>query len=834
MDRSELRKRWEIWIRGLDNLLKAAKIANPTDKKVQLLALGGLELQEVFYEIPGAEVDSDDEAETDPYELAVQKLTDYFAPKHHEAFERHLFWQLKPEESEPLEKFILRVQKQAAKCDFGSNTMSAKEKSVLDKIIQCAPNILRNKFFEKENLTLDKAIRMVNTFQSVNYQTSAMSRGLGNLTEVNRVYSKPLRREQNQRNDSCNRCGSHYHRGNDDKCPAINKFCMSCGDKGHFARCCRKRKFNQDGFASSSQGYPKRQRVRMIETEEQEVEHDVYSIDGTGEKLICSVGGTKIEMIIDSGSKFNLIDKSTWKLMIADGLKMSNQRDDTIRFKAYGSHPLKLITVFDADIEVHDVNKVLKEFATFYVIEEGREPLLGKETAQKMGLLIIGLPSLHQNQVYSIASRVAPFPKIKGVEIKLDIDMSVKPSNLPLRSIPLSLEDKIKEKILEMENQDIIEKVEGYSEWCSPMVPVFKDNGEVRICIDMRKPNKAIRRAEYPLPTIEEMLPRFRNAKFFTILDIKQAFFQCELHEDSRYITTFRTPWGMFRFKRLIFGVNCAPEMFQRTLENLLSGIKNVVNFIDDILIWGESEDEHDKALQSVLEALRHYGVLLNSRKCKFKQRQVRFLGYEMSEKGIEPTDEKISAVQRFRVPKTKEEVRSFLGLVTYVGRFIPDLSTLNEPLRRLTKKDVDFVWKPEQQVVFDAIKKWMTNTHSLSFFDKNLRTRLITDASPVGLGSVLVQFRNNEPRIIGYAAKSLTDVEMRYCQTEREALALVWGVERHSHYLLGKDFELETDHKTLECLFGDTSKPCARIERWVLRLQTYRYKVCIVWCNII
>lgn len=189
-----------------------------------------------------------------------------------------------------------------------------------------------------------------------------------------------------------------------------------------------------------------------------------------------------------------------------------------------------------------------------------------------------------------------------------------------------------------------------------------------------------------------------------------------------------------------------------------------------------------------------------------------------MSHNGIEPTGEKISAVERFRVPKTKEEVRSFLGLVTYVGRFIPNLSTLNEPLRRLTRKDAVFLWTNEHQTAFDMIKQNMANTHSLSFFDKNLRTRLITDASPVGLGSVLIQFLNDEPRIIAYAAKSLTDVEMRYCQTEKEALALVWGVERHSHYLLGKNFELETDHKTLECLFGDTSKPCARIERWVLR----------------
>lgn len=447
-------------------------------------------------------------------------------------------------------------------------------------------------------------------------------------------------------------------------------------------------------------------------------------------------------------------------------------------------------------------------------------------SAKKMGLLVIGLPSMHGNQVYSVNSRMLPFPKIKGVRIRLPIDASVKPIKQPLRRIPVMLMESIKKKLDEMESQEIIQKVVEPSEWTSPMVPVLKDNGEVRICIDMRRPNVAIRRAEYPLPTMDEMLPHFNNARYFTILDIKQAFFQCELHEESRPITTFNTPWGRYRFNRLMFGVNCAPEMFQRTLEDLLSGLKNVVNFIDDILVWGNNEKEHDEALRMVLEKLRLNGVLLNSHKCKYKLKQVEFLGYKLSEKGIAPSEEKISAIQRFRTPSTKEEVRSFLGLITFVGRFIPDLATINEPLRRLTKNDVKFKWEKEQQTAFDKMKNIMANTKTLSYFDKSLQTRLIADASPVGIGCVLIQFKEGEPNIIGYAAKSLTDVESRYCQTEREALALVWGVEKYKHYLLGTDFQLETDHKTLECLFAERSRPCARIERWVLRLQAFRYRV--------
>lgn len=569
-------------------------------------------------------------------------------------------------------------------------------------------------------------------------------------------------------------------------------------------------RYEDEPTAGNNQRNFKRHRVNAIEVDE----YDVYNINDSDDKLRCSIGGITIEMVIDSGSKFNLIDESTWKLMLADGLEMKNQRmSNNIKFRAYGKYPLKLTSIFDAEIVVQDSGNVLKEIATFYVIEKGQQPLLGKETAMKMGLLLVGLPSMHTTQVRNITTRGIQFPKIKDVKVRLPIDENVRPVRQPVRRVPLAHLSTVKEKLDEMLSQSIIEKVEEPSEWISPMVPVFKDNGEVRICIDMRRANTAIKRAEYPLPTIDEMLPLFSNAKYFTTLDIKQAFFQCELHEDSRPITTFNTPWGRYRFNRLMFGVNCAPEIFQRTLENMLLGLDNVINFIDDILVWGDSEESHDKSLKKVLEKLRLNGVLLNSHKCKYKVTEVKFLGYKLSGEGIEPSDEKISAIQRFRTPSTREEVRSFLGLVTYVGRFIPDLATINEPLRRLTKSEVKFTWQNEQQSAFDAIKGIMSNAQTLSYFDKNMETRLIADASPVGVGCVLIQFNKAKtPKVIGYAAKSLTDVEKRYCQTEREALALVWSVERFSHYLLGSIFELETDHKALECLFTERSRPCARI----------------------
>lgn len=358
------------------------------------------------------------------------------------------------------------------------------------------------------------------------------------------------------------------------------------------------------------------------------------------------------------------------------------------------------------------------------------------------------------------------------------------------------------------------------------MVIVPKDDGQIRICIDMRMANKAIERENHPLPTMECFLPYIAHSIFFTKLDVENAFYQVLISEQSRVITTFIAKGGLFRYKRLIFGISCAPEKFQKIMETILSECEGALNFIDDVLIHGATEEIHDNRLAKVLQVLKKYNVTLNERKCVYKVKKLEFLGHELSGDGIKPTKDKVSAVQNFREPRTPEEVRSFLGLVNYVGKFIPDLATQTDPLRRLIKKDEIFVWGNEQKIAFEKLKKCLISDMVLGYYNVHDRTMIVADASPVGLGAVLIQIDEKGPRVISYASKSLSDTERRYCQTEKEALALVWAVERFRFYVFGKEFELITDHKPLEAIFSPKSKPCARIERWVLRLQSFRYIV--------
>lgn len=276
-----------------------------------------------------------------------------------------------------------------------------------------------------------------------------------------------------------------------------------------------------------------------------------------------------------------------------------------------------------------------------------------------------------------------------------------------------------------------------------------------------------------------------------------------------------------------MFGIVCAPEMFQKVMEQILAGCEGCFNYMDDIIIYGETMEQLNERVEKVLQKLKEYNVMLNYEKCIFGAKELVFLGHTLSADGIKPTHDKIKAIKDFRQPTCAEEVRSFLGFVNFVGQYIPNLATITEPLRNLTRKDTQYSWDINQRTAFEKLKNHLSSNLVLGYYNVHDRTQVYADASPVALGAVLIQFNEKGcPRVISYASKSLSDTEKRYCQTEKEALALVWAVERFHFYLFGRSFELITDHKALEVIFSPTSKPCARIERWVLRLQSYKFDV--------
>ena len=275
-----------------------------------------------------------------------------------------------------------------------------------------------------------------------------------------------------------------------------------------------------------------------------------------------------------------------------------------------------------------------------------------------------------------------------------------------------------------------------------------------------------------------------------------------------------------------MFGISCAPEIYQKVLHQVLEECDGAHNILDDVIVNAPTEEEHNKRFENVVQVVHSRGLTLNRDKCQVKMSHLEFMGHVLSAHGICPADVKVKAVVDAREPMNAAEVRGFLGLVNFTARFIPDLATVSAPLRQLTKSGESFVWGPEQQQSFDELKKRLSSAETLGYFDKNAQTKVIADASPVGLGAMLVQEQGKELRVISYASRSLSDTERRYSQTEKEALAIVWACERVHAYLYGAEFDLMTDHKPLECIFSPKSKTCTRIKRRLLRMQPYRFTV--------
>lgn len=525
-------------------------------------------------------------------------------------------------------------------------------------------------------------------------------------------------------------------------------------------------------------------------------------------------------MCIDSGSNKNIIGDKTWQFLLKMKAKIINFKDSCnhIIFKAYGTNtPLQVIGCFSAILNICKSSSNEE----FYIIKGGQMSLIGKETAVKLGILKIDSSIRHITN----KQKSKGLPVIKGVEVDIPIDQNIQPVSQPLRRTPIPLEEAVDKKLDELLDNDIIEPVKDHTGWVSPMVIICKPNKEIRICIDMRRANKAVLREKYPMPTIEDLLSKLKNCTVFSSLDIKQAFHQILIKPNSRHITTFITNRGLYRYKRLMFGISCAPEIFQKAIEQILKGCNGYFVYIDDILIYGKDEEQHNRRLNAIRDKLSEHNVVLNETKCKLKVAQIEFLGHSISKCGVKPTTSKIDAVKQFREPKTIEEVRSFLGLVNYVSRFIPDVATKTYPLRQLIKNN-KFSWEKPQETAFKELKSTLTNDSVLGFYSVHDPTFVIADASPVGLGAVLCQNSEEGPRVIAYGHRSLSEREQKYHITEKEAMALVWAVEHFHRYLFGKKFDLITDHKPLEFMFSPRHTLCARVERWILRIQAYDFNV--------
>ena len=408
--------------------------------------------------------------------------------------------------------------------------------------------------------------------------------------------------------------------------------------------------------------------------------------------------------------------------------------------------------------------------------------------------------------------------------IQFHIDTGdAQPKKQALRRTPFAVRQEVARQLKEMQETGVIQP--STSPWASPIVLVRKKDGSLRFCIDYRHLNSVTKVDTYPLPRIDDLLDQLGKAKYFSTLDLASGYWQIPVHPDSQEKTAFVTTRGLFEFRVMPFGLRNAPAAFQRLMERVLMGLNPedgadfVDAYIDDVLIFSQTLEEHLHHLSLVLDTVKKADLKLKLPKCKFFRKEVEFLGHLVTTEGLKPNHAHTTAVTEFPTPRNVKEIRQFVGLASYYRRFIPNFAKIAHPLHALTRKGAPFSWTDECQEAFTTLKQKLSSGPVLAYPDFGKDFVLETDASIRGLGAVLSQKQSDgKLHPIAFASRALSPPEKNYAVTELETLAVVWACSHYHAYLYGHDVTVYTDHSAVKAIL-ETPSPSGKHARWWSRV---------------
>ena len=380
------------------------------------------------------------------------------------------------------------------------------------------------------------------------------------------------------------------------------------------------------------------------------------------------------------------------------------------------------------------------------------------------------------------------------------------PIKQPARRIPFAVREEVNRQLEAMQDMGVIQS--SSSPWASPIVLVRKKDGSMRFCVDYRSLNAVTKKDTFPLPRIDDLLDQLGNAKYFSTLDLAAGYWQIRIQPESQEKTAFVTHRGLFEFRVMPFGLTNAPSVFQRLMQQILmplnpkTGSEFVNVYIDDVIVFSRTIEDHLHHLKTVITSLQQAGLKLKPTKCHFACQEIEYLGHRVTPQGLQPTDHHITAVSSFPVPCNLKELRQFLGLASYYRRFIQGFAAVAHPLHQLTRKNVPFVWNDQCQQAFEDLKKQLTEAPILAYPDFSKEFILETDASTMGLGAVLAQQQHSgKTHPVAYASRTLTPAEKNYGITELETLAVVWAFGHFRAYLYGHQVTVYTDHSAVRAI---------------------------------
>lgn len=824
---------WRKWKKLFNVFLKASGVSKkPKEVQASLLVnLVGPAGYEIFTTFTYAEGESEDDIA-----CLLEKFDSHFGTKPNITMSRYKFFTRSQDVGESIDQYVTALRVLSQSCEFAE----LRDGLIRDKIVcGIASNMVRDRLLRTDELTLQRAIQICQAAEISQEEGRCIDGGDGTeKIQVNEVWgqagnsgARGTRRSAGRRGAwrrggsraaparpahraPCGTCGSGRCPGNE-RCPARSAICYVCDNKGHFSMVCpqkvqvNKKVYDISAQSDVSEDLSSSEELFYVNT----LSEDEILNKATKEWIeTVKCNGKQMKLKIDTGSMLNVISKTEYLRL---GLSMGNLKPYTKRVHSFTGNRLPIVGTDDIAIIYDNINYVLP----FVIADFNCQTVLGLEGCCSLKLVTC----VNEINIEQYSDLFHGLGKLPG-KYSIVVDKNVQPVICPTRKIPLGLKEKLLSELHRMECLGVIRKVSHPTDWVNAIVLVAKKDGSIRVCLDPRPLNRAVRRAQYTLPTVTELAVKLRDADYFSVLDARCGFWMVEIDDASADLCTFSTPFGRYQFMRLPYGINCAPEVFHGKLRQYLEDLDGVESFIDDIVVWGRTKEEHDLRLGCLLKRAKEIGIKFNRDKCKFGVKEIIYLGHKFDKSGMRADESKVKAVVEMPYPDDRKSLERFLGMVNYLSKFIQNYSDCVNVLRTLLRKDSEWVWEQHHTDAVDKLKGKLSRAPVLALYSLEAPVVVSVDASSCAVGAVLLQ----EGRPVEFASMTLTDTQSRYAQIEKEMLAIVFAVERFRQYIYGRaDVTVHTDHKPLEALFNKplVSVP-ARLQRMMLRVQGYEFKV--------
>lgn len=771
------------------------------------------------------------------YEDIVEVMQSHLSPKPLLIAERFRFHKRNQTKEETVVAYVAELKRLSEHCNFGAGLDDA----LRDRLV-CG---LRHEGIQKRllteaDLTFKRALEIAVSMETA--AKDALELQDAKAETVNQLATtRGAAREKQSDQERCYRCGG-YHLSS--QCRFKSEQCRKCGKTGHIQRVCRSAKAKIDTKVNRRVHNVDLTEMSDSESEDALASLQLYSIGGQDKHMIWltpKINGKVLRMELDTGSAVSVISKSDYDQIFGK----TQLKPTSILLKTYTGEKVVPVGVQPVQVELNGQEEVLD----LYVLERGGAPLWGREWLRKLRLDWSTIKSLHvlsnvspsaspstEVQLNKLLEEAAPVFKegigtLQHIKGKISLKDGAQPMFHKARPVPYAIQQQVEKEVERLESDGILSRVD-WSPWATPVVPVVKKNGTVRLCGDFKVTvNPVLQVEQYPLPRIEDIFAKLAGGQRFSKVDLAEAYLQMEMEEDSKVFLTINTIKGLYRYNRLVFGVASAPAIWQRAMDQVLQGVPGTQCYLDDIIVTGSTDTEHLANLKQVLKRLEEYGLRARRDKCEFLKASVTYCGHTIDANGLHKCQDKVQAVLKAPRPQDVSQLRSFLGFVNYYHRFLPNLATVLHPLNELLQQGRKWVWTRDCERAFKEAKSLVTSDTVLTHYNPALPVRLACDASAYGIGAVISHVMNDgSERPIAFASRSLTKPEKNYAQIDKEALGLVWGVKRFNQYLYGREFTLITDHQPLMSIFnphkGIPTTAAARMQRWALFLGGHQYKI--------